>query len=52
MIIKLDDCKIKLTQERDVFLDHNNFIKDEKKQIIKLISQLTWYLRMKYKKTN
>jgi hypothetical protein len=31
MIIKLDDCKIKLTQERDVFLDHNNFIKDETK---------------------
>ena len=32
---------------RCFFLDRNNLIKGETKPIMKLNSQLTWYLRMK-----
>jgi len=31
------------------FLNHDNLIKDKAKPIMKLNSQLTWYLRMKKK---
>jgi hypothetical protein len=40
-----DDCEIKY--QPNTFLDHDNLIKDEAKSIMKLNSQLTWYLRIK-----
>jgi hypothetical protein len=40
-----DDCEIKY--QPNTFLDHDNLIKDEEKSIMKLNSQLTWYLRIK-----
>jgi hypothetical protein len=42
-----DDCEIKY--QPNTFLDNDNLIKDGAKSIIKLNSQLTWYLRMKKK---
>jgi hypothetical protein len=40
-----DDFEIKY--QPNTFLDNDNLIKDGAKSIIKLNSQLTWYLRMK-----
>ena len=50
MITKMDDCEIKhQLNTKMFFLDRDNFIKDEKKPIIKLNFQLTQYIRMKKK---
>jgi hypothetical protein len=50
MITKMDDCEIKHQPNTKMFfLDRDNFIKDEKKPIIKLNFQLTQYIRMKKK---
>ena len=52
MITKMDDCKIKnQLNTRCFFLYYDNLIKGKTKPIMKLNSQLTYYLRMK-KKTN
>jgi hypothetical protein len=40
-----DDCEIKY--QPNTFLDNDNLIKDGTKSIMKLNSQLTWYLRIK-----
>jgi hypothetical protein len=40
-----DDFEIKY--QPNTFLDNDNLIKDGAKSIMKLNSQLTWYLRMK-----
>jgi hypothetical protein len=51
MIIKIDHCELKHQLNTEMFFwNLDNLIKGKTKPIMRLDSQLTQYLRMKYKK--